>query len=345
MIFGLVVSSVLIASIDAQKDASDAWEACKGKEYRDNCEYAPYGLEHNYLFSYSHDEQLKKSIVEVLPWKGFAKDDWKNLLVIKNSLGKVMKQDFLHLPDLFDGGVTPYDFPIKVFLKEQWKGTCGANEHEGMCVAVRGSLYDACDGQDNGDKCSYASLKLEKEVLKKKIPYNFDGTCERAGKVHWCKLATKEEQQIEACLGKQVGAKCQYSATGEDLYRGLCKGAHGGMALHCDAVKPDVIDACKGKVRGDVCELKGEKYWIGWCGYTDFALQCLTKDYSDKKPGDKPGEKPEAPAEEGACASLEKQVNSMSAKIDGIATKVGSAPSPPAPATRRRGGKGGSKKK
>lgn len=206
MILGFVLLGPLIAVADAWEDGAwknvGAWSACKGKEYRDMCEYSPYGLDNNFIFAYSHDEQLKKSIVKVLEWRGFAKEDWLSLLVIKNSLGKVMDQKFLNLPDIFDGGVTPYDFPVKVFLRETWKGTCGEDEQDGMCVAVRGPLYDACDGKDKGDPCSYESLKIEKERLKKFVPYNFDGTCERAGKVHWCKLATEEEQQIEACLGK-----------------------------------------------------------------------------------------------------------------------------------------------
>jgi hypothetical protein len=143
----------------------------------------------------------------------------------------------LDLPDVFDGKVTPNDFPVKVYLKEKWKGKCGAKGRKKWraCVGARETLVDACEGEgkDKGDWCTYSSLVLEKQRLEKaKIKLSFKGKCDStAGDVHWCKFETLQEQQMEACLGKHVGKSCEYSTNGKgysDLFTGLCTGGSGG---------------------------------------------------------------------------------------------------------------------
>lgn len=276
VVFAIVATRVLGTAVFASSDANqmashdniDAqrnhpWQkigpaaACKEKEDDDMCEYSPRNITHNYLFWYSHDQHLKRSIKKVLESRGFAESDYHDMLVIKSRTGKILDASFLAKDDIFDGQVSPNDFPVKMFLKETWKGKC----RSGACVGVRSPLYDACDNQPKGESCTYASLKLEKSRLKGVLPFGFEGKCEIANEgVPFCKLSTKREQQIEACLGQLAGKACEYSLMGtgyDDVYKGRCRGANKGKVLYCGGGKAASIDACEDKVRGDDCLVKG----------------------------------------------------------------------------------------
>lgn len=305
--------------------------ACEKKDEGDDCEYFPHALEHNFLFFYSHDQQLKKSIVQVLRERGFANEDRSSRLWIKSASGKALDLSFLDLPDVFDGKVTPNDFPVKVYLKEKWKGKCGAKGRKKWraCVGARETLVDACEGEgkDKGDWCTYSSLVLEKQRLEKaKIKLSFKGKCDStAGDVHWCKFETLQEQQMEACLGKHVGKSCEYSTNGKgysDLFKGLCTGGSGGRALWCRGVPAIEVDACEGHVRGHHCEVEGPEPWKGMCGYGHSHLQCLSGKESPSPPPEKP--MPEPPVGGGGrCDALEKKVTSMDSLLKKLAAKFG----------------------
>lgn len=375
MLWAIVATCVLGTARGVSLQTSKKpWEiigggaACKGKQERDSCEYAPHGLEHNYLFSYSHDQQLKKSIKQVFEERGFDKDQWHNLLIIKSQAGKTLDLGFLHLPDIFDGGVTPNDFPVKVFLQETWKGNCGRvldGRDDGgsgggpklWCIGVRSVLKDACDNQQDGDSCTYASLQNERSKIEKAVDFKFKGECQRSmhGQEwgYWCKLPSLKEQQIEACVGKLVGKSCQYSTNApsapgsydnDNFHKGICTGGEGGWVLHCKGSNAALNDACEGKVRGDKCKVEGAKPWSGWCGYADTALQCMNGKHTGPSPAPEPEPEPEP-------KSLGKDLKAMRSTLDKIAAKLGvsSAPAPtPPPAfqppsskqpSRRRGGR------
>lgn len=321
-----------------------AWEACQGKEEASMCEYAPHNLEGNYLFSYTHQQQLDKSLTEYLPERGIHKDDWINMLVIlsdndgSTNYKKPLDVNFLYLNDPFDGSVTPNDFPVKVFLKETKKGQCwGRLAEKRMCVGVRSMLWEACNGKQDGDECSYKSLGLEKEYIDKdkKEKMSFWGQCEKA-KVpegeegwNWCKLRSPREQEIEACLGKLPGKVCEYQRAHEkDVYQGICMGASEGNTLACQGGNAHMIGACKGKVRGDKCTCKhgmDGKEFKGWCGYTKTAMQCMNE---KMKPKPEPEPEPEPP--KGGACDLKKEVMGIAGWVKSIAKKVGAAP-PPSP--------------
>jgi len=316
---------------------------CKGVEENKWCEYAPYSIDENYLFTHTHEQQNrgdKEDIREVLKSRGFAKQDWSRMLVIKNQGGKVLDNNFLHLNDIFDGQVSPNDFPVKVFLKETWKGNCVEGGGVTWCQGVRSSLYEACDGKGVGDSCSYESLKWEKKQLEGVLDYKFEGKCaETNDGLSWCKLPSVGEQQIEACLGKPAGKSCQYNPTGEPkgMYKGLCLGMNG--ALQCKAVKAAAINACQDKARGGECWIPGTPAKKGKCGFGDAAFQCLTgKPSGSGWPAPAPAPAGGKPAGGGSCSGLDKDVKSMKGLLGKIAEKMGVAePEKPAARRRRRG--------
>jgi len=255
MILAIIATGALGVSVGISNHADqeghhDTWpakHACKDKEGGDMCEYAPRNIsKFNYLFTYTHDEHLKHSINEVLEKRGFAMKDYFFMLMIESRTGKWLDVSFLRLNDIFDGQVSPNDFPVKVYLREMWKGECS---EKGVCLGVRGTLAKACeDGQGEGSKCTTASLQLLKKKLGKVLPYSFGGKCEKASEhVNWCKLSTVKELQIEACLGQNAGRACSYTVKGsgyENYLKGHCTGANKGKVLYCSGVPAGPIDAC-----------------------------------------------------------------------------------------------------
>jgi hypothetical protein len=336
------------ADINLPDWVSEPKPACKGKGNGDNCWYAPFGLKDNWLFDYTHDQQLDKSIKEVLEDYGFHERDFKELLAIESRTGNMLDTNFLYLADIFDGAVTPNDFPVKVFLREVWKGKCDGDDE---CAAARGPLYDACDGRNVGEPCTYESLQLEREKIKKVMPYTFKGECAKGENFNWCKFLKPKEQMVEACVGKKPGRMCAYSLEGKgDMYKGTCMGGDGGMVLWCDGVKTADIEACDGKRRGAKCNAKSD----GWCLYVGSNLQCMKE---APKPGAKcpepePEPEPEpagSAASSGSCKGLEKTVSSMKGMIWKISEKMG-IPSeeptkPPEKGRRRRRTKGSKRRR
>lgn len=306
-------------------------KACKHKEDGDHCEYALHALEENYLFSYTHDQQLKKSIKKVFEERGFHEDDWRRMLVLKSSQGKVLDLNFLHSPDIFDGPVTPNDFPVKVFLKETWQGKCRKDK----CVASRTLLHHACEGKEDGDKCTYKSLQMERKNIKDVLPYNFEGKC-HYDDCSSCELNSEREYQVEACLGKAPGKTCEYMAK-HTMYKGLCVGGYKGQVLWCKGIKTAHTAACEGKMRKDKCKVEGKMPFEGWCGFSDTALECMNDKTAPSPSGPSPGA-PAPPAEDSACASMQKDVTAMKAQLSKIGVKMGLSAPEPEKASRRRGG-------
>merc|ERR1719454_512078 len=69
-------------------------EACKDKEEGDRCSFSPFG-HYKEIFSYTHDQQLDKSITEALQERGLAEKQWFPLLRIANQNGKPLDKNFL----------------------------------------------------------------------------------------------------------------------------------------------------------------------------------------------------------------------------------------------------------
>lgn len=324
---------------------------CKGRDDGDTCEYSPNGLFHNRLFSYSHEQQQKTDIREVIQQRGFYDKDFHRMLVIKNRLNKVLPTDFLNLPDIFDGGVSTNDFPVTVYLQETWKGVCwkGAAPQR-MCAGVRRTLLDACEGSDKDASCTYKSLQFEKKRLWKELELNFEGQCETSTEgAHWCKLSSTREQQIEACLGKLAGKNCEYSGKFyNDVYKGRCMGSTSGTFLQCHGAQGGPIEACEGKVLGNDCVVKGdqpEMPWEGWCAYSGMNLQCTLEKKSPPTPMP-PVTTPMPPVttpmpsgdQGGECSALKKEVTWMKGVLVKIAAKMGLDGEPSKPSNRRRSG-------
>lgn len=288
------------------------------------CEYSQQDFKENYIFSYTHDQQNKKSIAEVLEERGIAEEDYHRLLVILNPDNKSLGTSFLHLPDIFDGSVSPNDFPVKVYLREKWKGSCevkwNQGDKESLCLAVRSMLFDACDGKNVDELCTYKTLKNERKRLGKVVQkYGFEGKCARSGEnVLWCKLSTQKEQAIEACLHKPVGKSCWYHTDGTgraNMMQGICQGDLGGKALSCNGAPVAYTDACEGKPLGADCESKSPPI-KGMCGYSTSSLLCM---------GAEPAPTPEpatTPAPAHADEELRKEVSSMHALLTKVAEKI-----------------------